>query len=125
MTLLAAAALDPSMAPPGAASAIDQDHLARMTLGDRSLEREVLQLFVRQTSLMLSRMTGAAPTLAAGCAHTLKGSARGVGAWRVARAAERLEAAAVNAMDMNVAMDELVAAVAEARAFIAQLLRNH
>ena len=32
--------------------------------------------------------------MAAAAAHTLKGSARGIGAWRVARAAERLELAA-------------------------------
>ena len=30
--------------------AIDGGHLERMTLGDRRLEREVLELFVRQTS---------------------------------------------------------------------------
>jgi HPt (histidine-containing phosphotransfer) domain-containing protein len=111
--------------PPVADEAIDRRHLARMTLGDRSLEREVLQLFVRQTTIMLARLTGAAPPLAAGCAHTLKGSARGIGAWRVARAAERLEVAAANAMDTNAAMDELVAASFEARAFIVKLLRSH
>ncbi len=31
---------------------IDEDHLARMTLGDRRLEREVLEIFVRQTTIM-------------------------------------------------------------------------
>ena len=73
---------------------IDEDHLGRMTLGDRSLEREVLEIFVRQTTLMLKRIAGAEPAIAAAAAHTLKGSARGIGAWRVARAAERLEEAA-------------------------------
>ncbi len=70
------------------ASAIDEDHLGRMTLGDRRLEREVLELFLRQTTIMLSRIADADPPLAAAAAHTLKGSARGIGAWRVARAAE-------------------------------------
>ena len=61
---------------------IDEDHLGRMTLGDRSLEREVLEIFARQTTLTLSRIAGAKPASAAAAAHTLKGSALGVGAWR-------------------------------------------
>ena len=76
------------------AAAIDEGHLGRMTLGDRRLEREVLELFLRQTTIMLGRIVGADPPLAAAAAHTLKGSARGIGAWRVARAAEHLEQAA-------------------------------
>ena len=43
---------------------------------------------------MLDRIMGAEPPVAAAAAHTLKGSARGIGAWRVARAAEGLERAA-------------------------------
>ena len=35
---------------------LDRDHLARMTFGDRSLEREVLHLFDRQSELLLERM---------------------------------------------------------------------
>ena len=76
------------------ATVIDENHLGRMTLGDRRLEREVLELFLRQTAIMLNRVVGAEPPLAAAAAHTLKGSARGIGAWRVARAAELLEHAA-------------------------------
>src|SRR5277367_1902794 len=75
-------------------AALDEDHLARMTLGDRRLEREVLEIFLRQAAIMLERIAGAEPALAAAAAHTLKGSARGIGAWRVARAAEQLEYAA-------------------------------
>src|SRR5271154_2566851 len=75
-------------------SAIDEDHLARMTLGDRRLEREVLEIFLRQTTIMLDRIVAAEPALAAAAAHTLRGSARGIGAWRVAQAAELLEGAA-------------------------------
>ena len=44
---------------------IDEDHLGRMTLGDRRLEREVLEIFVRQTVIMLERIAGAEPALAA------------------------------------------------------------
>ena len=38
---------------------IDDAHLRRMTLGDRSLEREVLEIFARQTTLTLKRIAGA------------------------------------------------------------------
>jgi len=70
---------------------IDDDHLRQMTLGDIALEREVLEIFMRQAALMLRRIAGAKPALAAAAAHTLKGSARGIGAWRVAQAADCLE----------------------------------
>ncbi len=102
-------------------SIIDERHLGQMTLGDRSLEREVLEIFARQTVLMLERITGAEPALAAAAAHTLKGSARGVGAWRVAQAAERLERAAAGKAGrdaMNEATAELEAASVEVRAAI-------
>ena len=100
---------------------IDDDHLERMTLGDRRLEREVLELFVRQTAIMLDRIVGADPALAAAAAHTLKGSARGIGAWRVARAAELLEHAAGFAGsedDVADAVSELKGASLEASAAI-------
>jgi HPt (histidine-containing phosphotransfer) domain-containing protein len=98
-------------------SIIDDDHLSRMTLGDRSLEREVLEIFARQTVLTLKRVVGAAPARAAAAAHTLKGSARGIGAWRVARAAERLEQVAAGGDDagLNGAIAELDAASIEVR----------
>ena len=80
---------------------IDEPHLERMTLGDRRLEREVLELFVRQTTILLTRSAGAEPPTAAAAAHTLKGSARGIGAWRVARAAELLEQAAGGAVTVK------------------------
>jgi HPt (histidine-containing phosphotransfer) domain-containing protein len=100
---------------------IDLVHLARMTLGERSLEREVLQLFDRQSTLLLARMRSAAPAGVVTLAHTLKGSARGIGAWRVARAAEALEVA--GAADTGAALDRLAEAADEARAVIAELLR--
>src|SRR5215813_6709319 len=67
---------------------VDLVHLARMTLGERSLEREVLQLFDRQAAILMSRMQAAPAETLAALAHTLKGSARAIGAVRVARAAE-------------------------------------
>jgi HPt (histidine-containing phosphotransfer) domain-containing protein len=101
-----------------AAASIDQVHLERMTLGDRTLEREVLELFARQTAMTLERIAGSGPACAAAAAHTLKGSARGIGAWRVAEAAERLEQAAAGDGDeaaMLSALADLEAASLEAR----------
>lgn len=102
-------------------SVLDEDHLGRMTLGDRSLEREVLEIFARQTILMLKRMAGVEPARAAAAAHTLKGSACGIGAWRVVRAAERVEQAAADQRDaeaISKAIADLEAAGLEVRAAI-------
>ena len=108
-------------APEPTPAAIDEDHLGRMTLGDRGLEREVLEIFARQIMLTLKRIVTAKPAGAAAAAHTLKGSARGVGAWAVARAAERLEQVAAHDADnhaMSVAIAELEVAACEACAVI-------
>ena len=111
----------PSLAPDD--RPIDLVHLARTTLGDRALEREVLQLFDRQSTLLIARMRSAAPAGIATLAHTLKGSARGIGAWRVARAAEALELAGSAGSDaVAEALNRLAAAADEARAVIAELL---
>jgi HPt (histidine-containing phosphotransfer) domain-containing protein len=110
-----------TMPAPESPLTIDEVHLERMTLGDRSLEREVLEIFARQTTLTLERIADSGPARAAAAAHTLKGSARGIGAWRVALAAERLEEAAAGEGDeaaMLAAIAELEVASFEARAAI-------
>jgi HPt (histidine-containing phosphotransfer) domain-containing protein len=75
-------------------SILDLEHLRRQTAGDRDLERELLALFVAQCA-RLRPLLAAAPSTAerADAAHTLKGSARAIGAWSLAGAADRLEAA--------------------------------
>jgi HPt (histidine-containing phosphotransfer) domain-containing protein len=109
----------PSLAPDD--RPIDLVHLARTTLGDRSLEREVLQLFDRQSALLIARLRNAGPDGVAMIAHTMKGSARGIGAWRVARAAEAVELA--GGTETGAALERLAAATDEARAVIADLLK--
>jgi HPt (histidine-containing phosphotransfer) domain-containing protein len=69
---------------------IDTAHLDRMTLGDEALQREVLSLFVRQSADLVARMATFPADMAA-MVHTLKGSARGIGAFSAAASAERLE----------------------------------
>jgi hypothetical protein len=107
----------------GDAPPVDVAHLARMTLGERSLEIQVLELFDRHAELLLARMREVAPSGVAGFAHTLVGSARGIGAWRVAAAAEALERAVAECGELAPAIERLVAAVAEARLAICAMLR--
>ena len=104
---------------------IDLGHLARMTLGDRELEREVLRLFERQAEMLLVKMRGASASATAGYAHTRKGSARGIGAGAVAKAALEVETAAQAAdpAQLSEALGALVLAVGEARRVIGDLLR--
>ncbi|MGZ3408937.1 MAG: Hpt domain-containing protein [Xanthobacteraceae bacterium] len=104
---------------------IDRTHLFKMTLGDHSLEGEVLRLFERQTGMLLARMTGTEPAQVKALAHTLNGSARGIGAWRVANAAQAVEGAVANSGDVGSAIRALRAAADEALTAIAELLRIH
>jgi HPt (histidine-containing phosphotransfer) domain-containing protein len=101
------------------ASVIDVGHLARQTMGDRSLEREVLELFRRQARILLFRFEAlTCPTERASIAHTLKGSARGIGANRVAFAAEELERAANAGEPTGKALAEVAESIAEAASAI-------
>ena len=102
---------------------IDFAHLQRMTLGDDSLEREVLGMFSAQASGLLGALADL-PADAAALAHTLKGSARAIGAFAVADAAARLEAQLKAGNDTAVALVELDVAVTQACAAIDALLRQ-
>jgi HPt (histidine-containing phosphotransfer) domain-containing protein len=107
---------------------IDSAHLDRMTLGDASLEREVLAMFSGQAVGLIDRLatlsleTKSQDALA--LAHKLKGSARAIGAFRVADAAEGLEAAIRHGDDPAQALARLKDAVAEARTAIDTILRR-
>jgi HPt (histidine-containing phosphotransfer) domain-containing protein len=106
---------------------IDIDHLRRMTLGDCGLEREVLAMFSAQSvglTTSLAAKSVAEPGEAAALAHMLKGSARAIGAFRVAEAAESLEASLRNGDDPSRTVAEVDDAVAEAKAAIDELLRR-
>jgi HPt (histidine-containing phosphotransfer) domain-containing protein len=112
---------------------IDSAHLDRMTLGDASLEREVLAMFSGQAVGLIDRLatlpshaesSEAKSREALALAHTLKGSARAIGAFRVADAAEGLEAAIRHGDDPVQALARLKDAVAEARTAIDAILRR-
>jgi HPt (histidine-containing phosphotransfer) domain-containing protein len=107
---------------------IDSVHLDRMTLGDAGLEREVLAMFSGQAVGLIARLatlpSDAESSEALALAHTLKGSARAIGAFRVADAAEALEAATRHGDDPAQALARLQDAVAEARTAIDTILRR-
>ncbi len=102
---------------------IDIEHLRRMTLGDAGLEREVLAMFSAQAVGLIATLAGL-PADAGALVHTLKGSARAIGAFGVAEAAESLEAAIRNGGDPAEALAELKDAVAQARMAVDAILRR-
>lgn len=71
---------------------IDLEHLETQTMGDRDLAAEVMQIFVEQMELQKDRLDKDASDLKQ-LAHSIKGSARGIGAWQVAQQAEIVELA--------------------------------
>jgi HPt (histidine-containing phosphotransfer) domain-containing protein len=74
---------------------VDQAHLNRMTGGDAALAAEVLGLFREQCELWLRLLEPTTETLDWGnAAHTIKGSARGIGAWVLGEICGDAEAAA-------------------------------
>jgi HPt (histidine-containing phosphotransfer) domain-containing protein len=101
---------------------IDLGQLRRATFGDATLEREVLAMFVGQATRLVG-MLGAIPSDAAALAHTLKGSARAIGAFRVADAAGELELTIRNGGDPAAHLAELKDTVAEASCAIEAILR--
>lgn len=73
---------------------LDPVHLMEQTFGDAELERDVLGLFLEQCERLSPVIFGAGdPDARADAVHTLKGGARGIGAWRIADAAEAIEVA--------------------------------
>ena len=80
-----------------AESPLDLDHLNRYTGGDRGLNQEILKLFEDQCAATLSQLEALAKDDGAGSkswrelTHTLKGAARGVGAFGLADVAVEAE----------------------------------
>jgi HPt (histidine-containing phosphotransfer) domain-containing protein len=102
---------------------IDIVHLRRMTLGDVDLEREVLAMFSAQ-AVGLAGALATLPSDARALVHTLKGSARAIGAFGVADAAACLEAMIQNGGNPVEALAELDDAVSQARAAIDAILQR-
>jgi HPt (histidine-containing phosphotransfer) domain-containing protein len=70
----------------------DRAHFAMMTGGDAALQAEIVALFKVQAQLWSRLLIPDAPTATwTDAAHTAKGSARGLGLWRLAEACEEAE----------------------------------
>jgi len=98
---------------------VDLAHLSRQTMGDRDLEREVLSLFLHQAQVVGDRMEGATPQERVLLAHGLKGSARGIGAFRVADIAGMVECEPASGSNLR----SLAEAIVDVRDFISAISR--
>jgi HPt (histidine-containing phosphotransfer) domain-containing protein len=119
-------ALDGNEAAVPATGPIDLTHLRRFTLGDKSLELEILALFIQQVPLTLESLkTALTDQDWRMAAHTLKGSSRAVGAWRLAKLSEHAESLGgpSDRSACGSVLREIEEAAAEARAQIASLDR--
>lgn len=106
---------------PEAGEPIDRAHLQHMVLGDAALATELLTLFMRQADQMLQRIAQE-PAQRGRAAHVINGSARGIGAWRVAEVAAHMEEAADT--EAAALLARLQDAVAEARIAAEGMLRK-
>jgi HPt (histidine-containing phosphotransfer) domain-containing protein len=100
-------------------SPVDLDHLARQTFGDRDLQGEVLNLFVRQAAGVRTGMREAAPEERRRLAHGLRGAAASVGAFVVAERARALEERPEDRSRLR----RLADAIEDVRDFIAAISR--
>lgn len=101
---------------------IDHAHLSAQTFGDQGLARELLALFEDQCRRLVPGIVagGLGRAERADLAHTLKGSALGVGAQRIAGLAAAIEndlragrdAGADTLSDLAGAVDETLAEIA-------------
>jgi HPt (histidine-containing phosphotransfer) domain-containing protein len=102
---------------------IDMAHLGRMTLGDLAVEHEVLAMFAAQACDLVDRLAKL-PENASILVHTLKGSARAIGAFRVGDAAADLEQAIRSEGATAAPIKALQAAVADVRNAIDVILKR-
>jgi HPt (histidine-containing phosphotransfer) domain-containing protein len=106
---------------------VDLVHLSRYTLGERALEREVLELFCTQAYVYLERLREAQSDKDwKDAAHSLKGSASAIGAWRAAEAAQRAETLSGETLiEARVfRLREIESSLREAETYIGALLKD-
>ena len=106
---------------------IDLDHLARYTGGEKALNAEILRLFDGQITDMVAQLQ----TILVQCdakrwrevAHTIKGAARGVGAFGMGEAAAAAEPVdPANGEKAKAAIQSLQGEAETVRAFIRNYL---
>jgi HPt (histidine-containing phosphotransfer) domain-containing protein len=105
----------------GAPAPVDIEHLRRYTFGDQALEKEILSLFLGQIPETLAALRTAANQRDwKVAAHTLKGSCRAVGAFRLGDIAQEAEQIPYgpDSEACAAAIARLEEAASEARSFI-------
>ena len=118
------AAFDRTPNRAGLPAILDLVHLTRQTFGDASLEHEVLTLFARQADSTTSALRQAGnDDERARLFHLLKGSARGVGALRLAAAAEAGESEPGSASLLDAVFSEAAAVGQHVRALLREMPR--
>ena len=101
----------------------DLDYLRRQTAGDQVLERDLVALFEAQCARLAPAVRqGGSSVQRADAAHTLKGSAKAIGAWRLASVADRLETDLRNA---EAGADSLIAILDETIEATRRALAKH
>ncbi len=105
--------------------AVDFGHLVTYAGGDMALVEEVLGLFREQAAMWVRLLDPQAPAEAwRDAAHTLKGSARGIGAFALADACEAAELAAGGVGERTVLVERVKDALDLALADIAAWLHE-
>jgi HPt (histidine-containing phosphotransfer) domain-containing protein len=109
------------------AKPIDMDHLARYTGGDVTLNAEILRLFDSQVTGMVGELNAVLAVRDAKrwreITHTIKGAARGVGAFGMGEAAAAAEPVdPANAERARAAIDVLESEAQTVRGFIQDYL---
>ena len=104
---------------------IDEAYLDQQTGGDRELAREIIGLFRDQVRQQYAVITGRGD-LRARCdaAHTLKGSSRAIGAWKVAAIVQDIEGALADPAtpDLEMLFRRFDAAILAAEAAMTDIL---
>ena len=109
------------------ATPIDLEHLARYTGGEKTLNAEILRLFDAQVTDMVGQLNALLEIRDAKrwreITHTIKGAARGVGAFGMGEAAAAAEPVdPANAEKARAAIDNLQAEAMSVRGFIQSYL---
>lgn len=83
------------------ADLIDRDHLDRQTMGDKQLATEVLGMFLFQVDKACRDLRDFDADRRPGIAHSLKGTARSVGAFQIGDCAAAIECAPGDATHLD------------------------
>jgi len=107
-------------------AAVDLDHLDKYTGGNFALNREILQLFDNQCQEMLVKLEALAGEASAKpwreITHSLKGAARGIGAFALADAAAEAEKVGSDKMAAIHAIERLKARSVAVQLFIEEFI---